>query len=217
MNQAAANSFLKTLEEPNPNTTIILIAENINAMLPTILSRCQKLKFAPLANAEIDEYLLDNYENLDESERRIIASFAQGSISSAIDFIDSDIVQLADSIVDVLRAALQRSNYRSLLAERIALLSKSRDKNLVVNSLKLLQRWLQDALHIKNGEEQLIVNINTTSSIRKFATFYSKADYFEAFEYIEQAIIKVNRNVGLDLLLIDLFLKLRRVLLNSEA
>lgn len=216
MNTAAANSFLKTLEEPNPNTTIILIAENINSMLPTILSRSQKLKFAPLGNEDIDEYLADNYPDLNSEKRNIISSFAQGSISSAIDFIDQDIAQLVEATVDMLRAALQKSNYRSLLVERVTTISKQRDKNLAINSLKLLQRWLLDALHIKSGEEKLIVNISSVDSIRKFSEYYNKADYFQAFDLIESAITKVNRNVSIDLLLIDLFLKLRRVFLGSK-
>lgn len=217
MNPAAANSFLKTLEEPNPNTTIILIAENINSLLPTILSRAQKLKFAPLTNDEINEYLIDNYPDLTDDKRRIITSFSQGSISNAIDFIDQDIHQLVESTIDILRASLQKSNYRTTLVERVVDLSKSRDKNLIITSLKLLQRWLQDAMHLKNGEDQLIVNINVIDSIRKFATYYDKANYFQAFDCIEQAIVKVNRNVSPDLLLIDLFLKLRKVFLSAKS
>lgn len=216
MNAAASNSFLKTLEEPNPNTTIILIAENINSMLPTILSRAQKLKFSPLTNDELNEYLADNYNEITEEKKRIITSFAQGSISNAIDFIDQDISQLVESTIDILRASLQKSGYRTLLVERVVEITKLRDKNIIITSLKLLQRWLQDAHHLKNGEDQLIVNINTIESIRKFANYYDKANYFNAFEYIEKAIVKVNRNVSTDLLLIDLFLKLRNEFLASK-
>lgn len=216
MNPAAANSFLKTLEEPNPNTTIILIVENINSMLPTILSRAQKLKFAPLTNDELNEYLIDNYPELTEEKRSIISSFAQGSISNAIDFIDQDINQLVEATINLLRASLQKTGYRSLLSERVGELTKLRDKNLIITALKLLQRWLQDALHLSNGEDKLIVNISTIDSIRKFANYYDKANYFNAFESIEQAIVKVNRNVNPDLLLIDLFLKLRYEFLSSK-
>ena len=216
MNPAAANSFLKTLEEPNPNTTIILIADNINSMLPTILSRAQKLKFSPLTNDELSEYLADNYGDITDEKRRIITSFAQGSISNAIDFIDQDISQLVEATINILRASLQKSGYRSLLSERVAELTKLRDKNLIVTALKLLQRWLQDALHLSNGEDKLIVNISTIESIRKFANYYDKANYFKAFESIERAIVKVNRNVNTDLLLIDLFLNLRNEFLGSK-
>lgn len=216
MNPKAANSFLKTLEEPNPNTTIILIADNINSMLQTILSRSQKLKFSPLTNYELNAYLTDNYPDLTDEKRRIITSFSQGSISNAIDFIDQDISQLVESTIDILRASLQKSGYRSLLSERVSGLTKRRDKNIIITSLKLLQRWLQDAMHLSNGEDQMIVNINTIDSIQKFANYYDKANYFLAFDYIEQAIVKVNRNVNSDLLLIDLFLKLRNEFLGSK-
>src|SRR6056300_612130 len=107
MNNAAANSFLKTLEEPNPNTTIILIAENINSMLQTILSRSQKIKFTPLTNEGIVEYLDDHYSEIDDEKKTIITSFAQGSISNAIKFVDEDLNVIVNNSIDLLRACLQ--------------------------------------------------------------------------------------------------------------
>jgi len=53
MNHQAANSFLKTLEEPPTKTLIILIASNPYQLLPTILSRCQGIRFYPLPNEAI--------------------------------------------------------------------------------------------------------------------------------------------------------------------
>jgi len=213
MNNAAANSFLKTLEEPNPNTTIILIAENINSMLQTILSRSQKIKFTPLTNDGIVEYLDDHYTEIDKEKKAIITSFAQGSISKAIQFVDEDLSGIVNTSVDLLRASLQRSGYRSLLMERVEQLTKQRDKNLIINTLKLLQKWLQDAMHLHYGEEKLIVNSSEVESIKKFVNYYDNIDFPKVFELIENAIVRVNRNVTPDLLLVDLFLSIRKALL----
>ena len=59
MNQSAANAFLKTLEEPPPNTVIFLLTTGTDRMLPTILSRCQKLRFEPWSEDELAGLLAD--------------------------------------------------------------------------------------------------------------------------------------------------------------
>jgi DNA polymerase III delta prime subunit len=59
LNQAAANAFLKTLEEPPADTAIFLLTTGTTGMLPTILSRCQKLRFDPWPETELTELLLD--------------------------------------------------------------------------------------------------------------------------------------------------------------
>src|SRR5262245_21182359 len=55
MNDESANAFLKTLEEPQPKALIILLADNFEALLPTIRSRCQMVRFDPLSSADIAE------------------------------------------------------------------------------------------------------------------------------------------------------------------
>jgi hypothetical protein len=57
MNLSSANAFLKTLEEPPGNALLILLTSNIGAILPTILSRCQRLSFSPIPEAAIENYL----------------------------------------------------------------------------------------------------------------------------------------------------------------
>jgi DNA polymerase III subunit delta' len=57
LNEESANCFLKTLEEPPPQSLVILISSSLDRQLPTILSRCQVIRFAPLAAAEVEEIL----------------------------------------------------------------------------------------------------------------------------------------------------------------
>jgi DNA polymerase-3 subunit delta' len=59
MNEEGANAMLKTLEEPPPNSMLILIAENLDAMLPTIRSRCQLVRFSSLAASDVSDLLLE--------------------------------------------------------------------------------------------------------------------------------------------------------------
>lgn len=85
MNQEAQNCFLKTLEEPKGDTFIILISEHPNLLLPTIISRVQKIKFFPVEKKEIEKYL--SSRNVPEKEINLLSELAQGRPGAAIDFL----------------------------------------------------------------------------------------------------------------------------------
>jgi DNA polymerase III delta prime subunit len=79
MNQAAANAFLKTLEEPPPLTVIMLLTTGTEGMLPTILSRCQKIRFEPWPEDELTAVLSE----LVEADARILARAVRTSDGNA--------------------------------------------------------------------------------------------------------------------------------------
>lgn len=83
MNTAAANKFLKFLEEPPAKTLIILLAENDQDILPTILSRTQLVKVPRMEDEVIAQYLSEHYE-LELQQRKAIVFQAQGDLNSAI-------------------------------------------------------------------------------------------------------------------------------------
>lgn len=82
MNEAASNCLLKTLEEPVGNVFFILTADNEKKMLPTILSRCMKIYFAPLTTQIIEEFMLEH--GIEPAKSKILAQLAGGSISKAL-------------------------------------------------------------------------------------------------------------------------------------
>jgi len=84
MTPEAQNCFLKTLEEPKGNTILILITEKPNFLLPTIVSRCQIIKFYPVKKDEIERYL-KNQEGLSEGEIEEILEIAQGRPGRAVE------------------------------------------------------------------------------------------------------------------------------------
>lgn len=82
MNEAASNCLLKTLEEPVGNVFFILTADNEKKMLPTILSRCMKIYFAPLTTKIIEKIMLEH--GIEPAKSKILAQLAGGSISKAL-------------------------------------------------------------------------------------------------------------------------------------
>ena len=82
MNERAQNTLLKTLEEPPPVTTFLLVSANPDALLPTIRSRCARVQLSPVAEDLIEARLLK--EGVPQPEARERAARAQGSFSRAL-------------------------------------------------------------------------------------------------------------------------------------
>lgn len=79
----SANALLKTFEEPSQDSLIILIAGSSEALLPTILSRCRVVRFQPLSQLEIKQFLCDK-ESVDPLKAENIATLAEGSLARAL-------------------------------------------------------------------------------------------------------------------------------------
>ncbi len=89
LNTAAANAFLKTLEEPPPATVIFLLATGTEGMLPTILSRCQKIHFEPWGEDELAG-LLEDIGGVDEKTARAAARTAEGNARRGLSLLGEE-------------------------------------------------------------------------------------------------------------------------------
>jgi DNA polymerase-3 subunit delta' len=105
MNQAAANSLLKTLEEPSDNTVLLLITANPQRLLPTIRSRCQVLHFEPPARPEALAWLIPQLADQD-AER--LLEIAAGAPVTALKLADSDLLGVFDDNFTSIEALLSR-------------------------------------------------------------------------------------------------------------
>ncbi len=83
MQEAASNAFLKTLEEPGRNTVIILVSSRPSLLLPTILSRCQRINFSPLSTATVEEILRRSF-GFSHDVAESAASLSLGSVTRAL-------------------------------------------------------------------------------------------------------------------------------------
>ena len=98
MNPHAANAFLKTLEEPQPHALILLIADNLDALLPTIRSRCQTVRFDPLPSRDVAELLVQQEKVSDPAEAAALAELSGGSLTVAAQLVDSTLRELRDAL-----------------------------------------------------------------------------------------------------------------------
>jgi len=164
MAEAAANALLKTLEEPGL-ATILLIAPSADALLPTLVSRCQRIPFSRLATAELKQVLIqNNYHELVEQDN--ILAIAQGSPGEAVTAAEH-LKSLPSTLLEQLQTLLTDQEKSSLLQIHLALtlakeIAQTLDFKTQIWLVNYLQQWYwnnalkgSSPLAIGSGLEQL--------------------------------------------------------------
>jgi DNA polymerase-3 subunit delta' len=174
----AANSLLKTLEEPTPKTVIILLTSNTSALPATIVSRCQTLKFLPVSKEKIYEHLLSLGAGRDEALN--LANISWGKPGLAINFWQSqkeknrseDLADYKEVMEGVLNL-LQGETLKERMSVFEKIFSKEKESEDLINSLgRVLSLWdsvIRDAALLKNNCEELICNSMFTREIKRIA------------------------------------------------
>lgn len=98
MNQEGANALLKTLEEPPAHALILLVCDNPDSLLPTIRSRCQVIRFFPLAEADVRDILLAEQMVETPEEAAQVAGMSEGSITLAQQLLNAELRALREMV-----------------------------------------------------------------------------------------------------------------------
>ncbi len=217
MTAEASNAFLKTLEEPHEGITLILTTSKPTRILPTIASRCQEVICPPLEDDDIIEELVRR-NDCTEREARLIAPFAQGSLTRARAFLSEDMNAAREEAVNMLRIALRGRDYRIPLVEAAAEAADGRDKVRLETLLSLLALWLRDARNVyASGEDAAIVNGDQLEPLTRFAEAFGGADFGAALTIIERAARDIHRNVHPQLVLVTSMQALRSIFLVARV
>lgn len=208
MNDSAANSLLKTLEEPTPETVIILTTSNYDKLLPTIISRCQMVRFELLREEEIRRGLVERDKTINEQQAILVSKMANGSFQRAQELTGADLVSQREEMIDLLRNILARSS--SIWMKEIDGFLGSKDRYQVVRSLMLLNLWLRDAMMLQNDNGDAVINLDQQESLEKFVTHFDHADLAAVINAIERAIALVEKNIYLSLVLLNLAFDIRQ-------
>ncbi|MEM6783611.1 MAG: DNA polymerase III subunit delta' [Bacteroidota bacterium] len=199
MNQESANAFLKLLEEPPPRTVFIGTCERPDRLLPTILSRCQRLRFDPLPAVAIERALTEQHE-LDPQRAAFLARLADGSLTRALTLNESEELGTQRAlVVQFMRKAYSGHPAEILpIAEEVARLGRERVKGW----LALLLTWVRDLVLVQAaGEGAPIVNVDQRDAVHKFVAFVPHARLDAMATLIEHAGELAGRNVALPLVL----------------
>lgn len=206
MRDEAANAFLKLLEEPGDRSVFILVTTRVDHLLPTILSRCQQIRFDPLDRSVIEQAMRDR--GADPSLAAMLARMSGGSLRRAIALAaDEDMMSVRDDVMQFLRKSYQgKGDSVVALVDQMA----RPGREAVKFQLDLLLGILRDLLLMQQvGDEELVVNIDQIDALSKFAANLPDARLDLMVRSVEQTMGLVERNVNVRLALITLSRSLR--------
>jgi DNA polymerase-3 subunit delta' len=201
MNISSANSFLKTLEEPPGNAIIILITENADMLLPTIRSRCQLLRFAPLSSEQIR--LILEQGGMDSATASLLAPLANGSMGRALE-LDNDSLALRRDLVVRHLAKLTLDRVVTIF-EASEELSGSRDETL--ENMDMLISFSRDLVHLTAGCND-ITNSTIRPILERLSSRLSLQGALRLADDILDTRRSIQRNANAKLALDNLFMKI---------
>lgn len=153
----AANAILKTLEEPPPATLLILMAQRTSDLLPTVLSRCQQVRFAPIATERLVQWLEEN-RGLSPEAARPAAVLAAGSLKRVEQLTDPQFQALQRWLTGFLATIEEAPPIRLLaMAEWL-----SNRKETLADMLAIMRSWYRDRL-VGAHAPDLIANDDLTA------------------------------------------------------
>lgn len=188
MTEEAANAFLKILEEPSPTTVFILLSSRPHALLPTIASRCQKIRFDLLPPREIEAYLIQR-RGLPEVEAKLMADLSAGSLGRALSMTDQGFWEERDLAWEILEKAAAGDYLEMLMAAGQAAAERGRPERII----NLIQEIGADMLHLRYG--QRIVNADRSQRLRSLERKFPDGNLEGLIKRLEEAKGALRQNV----------------------
>ncbi len=209
MRSDAANAFLKLLEEPGDRTVFILITDRIDHLLPTVISRCQQVRFDTLSNDTVEQAMLAR--SVEPGIAAMLSRMADGSISRALElFGNQELLQTREKVLEFLRLSYQGKGDRVVSATD-SMIGQGREY--VKFQLQVIMGLLRDLLLIRTtGDLDLIVNIDQVETLTSFAANLPDARLESMIEAVEETSHLVERNVNMRLALVALSRVLARAM-----
>jgi DNA polymerase-3 subunit delta' len=194
----AQNALLKTLEEPPSASIFILVTSKPDALLPTVLSRCPRLRFRALEPGEVAAALIRKGRS--EHEARAVAAAAEGSIAQALEASAGELVESREVAARVLRQVADTSDPRRRLEGARDLLPKptssAADRDQVARYLRAMASLVRDVALLGTGAGQSALANPDAEPVLARLTAFRGERAVQAFAAIDRALVALQRNVG---------------------
>lgn len=206
MTTQAANTLLKTLEEPPGDSVVILLTTNINLLLTTITSRCQIIKFRNISKETIKNFLKEHF-NTEEEIADLAANYSKGILNKAVNIINlsdnilkerEEIIKLFDKIINTDSEIIYEvENYFE------------ENKDNIDSIIEIIMLWIRDIIFVENDMENLVINKDFIN-LAKLHGESMKADS-DIIEYLQFTSENIKSNVNYKLAIDNMLLKIQEV------
>jgi len=196
LSEAAANSLLKTLEEPPASVIMVLTTTDANGLLPTLVSRCQQIELRPVPSATIEQTVRPKLADQPE-QAKLVAALARGRVGWALGAAASPAAlskraELLERLAGLPSASrVTRLSYAAELATLYG-----RDPEGARGTLESWQSWWRDLLLSRLGMEDLMVNVDLKERIRSHSRNYTVETLGRMVIAIQETISLLAQNVN---------------------
>jgi len=192
----AQNAMLKTLEEPPSGSTFVLVTARPDLLLPTVRSRCQRLRFGTLAPSEIAAVLEKRHE-YSAAEAHAAAAAADGSIGRALEGSSDEYTEAREAAAALLTGVGSRVDPRSRLDNARALTGGSGDREEVGRRLRAAASLLRDVgVLLSRADERGLANADLKPLLLRLTKSYDGDRTLCAFSAIDRALEALERNAS---------------------
>jgi DNA polymerase-3 subunit delta' len=212
MTEEASNAFLKTLEEPPAGNILILNATEPSDLLPTIVSRCQKVVFRRIPPRVIEEWLIDT-KGIDQEKASVLARISDGSLGRALDMEESGFLEKRHAHLLSL-SQLQRIppdeavEWASRFVKEIGKDDRQEEMGAL---LGLWKTWYRDLLLLKaKGSEDSLINMDLSHELKIAAEAFRMEKLVSSLLALDQAERDLLRFRNQELVLENTVLRLKQ-------
>ncbi len=207
MNPNASNALLKTLEEPEPTSHLILTTANPTALLATIRSRCQIIRFAPIPADQIEAFLIEE-KKLRRADAELLARTSGGSLGRALSTDIDNYRKRREAMLELLNA-LTVSGDRAQLLRSAEGLAAAKERDEYEQRLDVLEGLIRDAWSLRLGRpDETIVNSDLLGELKLVAaemTSEQAGSWLALIGELRAALeVNINRKIASDALLLTM-------------
>ncbi|MBT3944894.1 MAG: hypothetical protein HOF42_00545 [Candidatus Marinimicrobia bacterium] len=204
----AANALLKILEEPPGNTTLILVTDHIELLLPTILSRCQRIGIPRLNDGFVGEWL--QMKMVKESEIKFLAGLSRGNIHQARFLIAQpigDLMKLVGGLVKTITDD-EPDQWRKFTQTYSRLAHQ--EPTTISFHFMLLKIWFRSINRLQKGIHDLLHDTSFKPIMDRILREYPNANFSAVAFELEEAILSIPQNLYMPLILTNLLIRIQK-------
>ena len=204
----AANALLKILEEPPGNTTLILVTDHVELLLPTILSRCQRVGIPRLNDIFIQDWL--QMKMVKDSEIQLLAGLSQGNIHQARFLISQpigDLLKLVNGLVKMITN--DNPDHWRKFTQTYSRLARQDSATLSFHFM-MLKIWFRSANRLARRVDDILHETSFKPGMERLISTNPNADFSAITFELEDAILSIPMNLYMPLILTNLLLRIQK-------